>query len=207
MLDSPGAAQAMAHREQVKAVQVLMGLVTGMVADRNLHDLEIQFLSTWLSENPGVTAGWPGSVVAERVRAVLADGVVSEDERSHLLETLLQLCATDFAQTGSAAPEVAQLPIDHDVTVDVRDQMVCHTGTFLFGTRSACERLTLAGGGTPVDSVTRQVAYLVVGSNVSPSWVNTSYGRKIEAAMRLKLDGRPIAIVTERQWLQSLGAA
>lgn len=205
-IEDPGALVAMARRRQSKAVELLMGMVTGMVADDHLHDREILFLRTWLTENVEVASTWPGCVIAERVSHVLADGVITEDERQHLLGTLKDMAAADF-DAGSSSQEVLRLPLQTDVDVDVRGRAVCHTGVFLYGTRSKCEALTEAAGGIPVPSISRKVAYLVVGTNVSPDWAQTSYGRKIEAAMDLRRDGHSIAIIPERLWLQALGAA
>jgi NAD-dependent DNA ligase len=198
------AQRAMAKRRVTKAMEMLLGLVTGMVADGHLHDGEIQFLNMWLAQNGDVAAEWPGSVVYQRVRAVLDDGMITDEERAHLLTTLQELATADFSETGSAAPEVLGLPLQN-VPVLLAGASVCHTGVFLYGTRERCEALTLASGGVPVQGVTRKLSYLVVGSNVSPDWAHTSYGRKIEAAVALQSKGLNLHIVSERIWLSAAG--
>lgn len=207
MIDDIGAQRAIAKHTQNRAIELLLGIVTGLVADQQLQDIEIRFLQNWLADHPDVANSWPGNVIAGTVRDTLADGVVTEDERTHLLKVLHDLAVTDFASTGSAAAEVLQLPIKDDVPVNVREQSVCHTGEFLYGTRAKCEQLTNLAGGRPVGTITRKVAYLVIGTNVSPAWAHTSYGRKIEQAIELQSDGHPIHIISERRWLQALGAA
>lgn len=203
---SIGAQRAMANRRVNKAAEMLLGLITGMVADDHLHDREILFLNQWLMENPDAAVDWPGSVLFYRVREALADGVITEPEREHLLQVLRELAASDFSGTGSAQPEPLCLPIQ-DVPVDVSGRGVCHTGVFLFGTRDHCEALTAKAGGLPLATVTKKAHYLVVGTNVSPDWAHTSYGRKIEQAVALQAKGHTIAIVSEQRWLQALGAA
>jgi NAD-dependent DNA ligase len=101
--------------------------------------------------------------------------------------------------------EIAALPIDDIVTVDLQHASVCHTGEFLYGTRAACERATMKAGGTCSDSVSRHVAYLVVGTRVSPNWAHTSFGRKIQKAVELQEDGHSVEIISERRWLEALG--
>lgn len=198
----PGVIKAIATRELNKAVEHMIGLVSGMIADRNLHDLEIQYLRTWLTEHSKVTQTWPGFVVARKVEEVLADGVITEREREHLMEVLTQIAATDFGVTGSSSPEVASLPINDAVTVELRNAGVCHSGEFLFGTRASCERLTMKAGGMPVDAITKKTDVLVVGTRVSPHWAHTSFGRKIQKAVELQNDGHPIEIISERRWIE-----
>lgn len=205
-MSSPDSAVAimLANRKLTKAAQVLSGIVTGIVADGALHDLEVQMLRTWLLDNAEVMRVWPGSAIARALDDVLADGVITNEERAHLLETLQHLIGTDFSHTGSVTPEIAKLPFDEDGVIDLRDSGVCLTGEFAFGTRSKCEKLTEQIGGVLYASVSKKVAYLVVGSHVSPSWANTSYGLKIKKAMELRSLGHDIAIIHESRWLDAV---
>ena len=195
-----GTILAMQKRSQSKAVELLLGLVTGIVADKHLHDMEITFLTHWLAENEYAASVWPGCVIAQRLQEVIADGIVTDEERTHLLATLQQMAVTDFANTGSAAPEVMHLPLQDDDHVDMRDQHICLTGDFIFGTRAACEKISTSIGALPVGNVTKKVTYLIIGTNVSPNWAHTSYGRKIEQAMSMREKGHPIRIISERRW-------
>lgn len=203
--------RAVMHAQQAhrlnKAVEHMIGLVTGIIADRQLHDLEINLLRTWLTENTIVTTTWPGFVVARKVEEILADGVITDAERAYLLAVLTQLAASDFALTGSSSPEVAALPINDAVTVILKNAAVCHSGEFLFGTRAACERITLKAGGIAVDAVTRRTDFLVVGTRVSPDWAHTSFGRKIQKAAELQEAGHPIEIISERRWVEAMSPA
>lgn len=148
-----------------------------------------------------------GVVIARKVEEIMADGVITEGERAYLLEVLSELASTDFALTGSSSPEVAALPINDVVTVSLRNAGVCHTGEFLFGTRAACERITLKAGGMPLDSVTRKTDILVIGTRVSPHWAHTSFGRKIQKAAELQESGHPIEIISERRWIDAIRPA
>jgi NAD-dependent DNA ligase len=204
MSDNIALQNALSKRNNTKAIELLLGIVTGVVADQQLHDLEIKFLREWLALHQDVATTWPGSVVAKAIEDTLDDGIVTEPERAHLISILQQLVVTDFSATGSAASEVLQLPINDNVHVDVRDRHVCHTGEFLYGTRARCEQLTNLAGGFAVSAITKKVAYLVVGTNVSPDWAHTSYGRKIEQAIALQSEGHGIRIVSEKKWLDAL---
>lgn len=196
-------AQAIGNRALTRATQVLMGIVTGIVADGQVQETEVLMLNTWLTENAEVTAVWPGSAIAQMLRTVLADGVITHEEREHLLRELQSLAGTDFSATGSSSSNVAGLPYDHGTSIVIPGAAICHTGVFLYGTRAACEKLTEKAGGTALPSVTRKATYLVVGTHVSPAWVSTSYGRKIQQAMELKQAGHPIHIIAEEWWLNA----
>ena len=69
----------------------LMGIAQGILCDRHLADAEIHFLNEWLTQNDAIANEWPGDVLHYRIRAALADGVITEDERKHLVDTLQQL--------------------------------------------------------------------------------------------------------------------
>ena len=202
--DSRAVDVAKAKHALNKAVEHLIGIVSGVVADAHLANSEIQFLSTWIAANSQVTQTWPGFLVARKVDEVMADGVITEKEREHLLDVLRQLAATDFSLTGSASPEVASLPINDIVTIEMRNAGLCLTGQFLYGTRASCERLSLRGGAMPLDSVSRSTDILVIGTRVSPNWAHTSFGRKIQKAVQLQEGGHPIEIISERRWLEAL---
>lgn len=196
------ATAAMSRHSQNRSIELLLGIVTGVVADRQLHDLEIQLLATWLAENEYAASVWPGCVIAERIRATLADGHISEDERAHLLDTLRGLATCDFASTGSATAEVIALPLHDEGDVLLRESHVCLTGEFIFGTRATCERVCIDLGAIPVQTVSKKVQFLIVGTNVSPAWAHTAYGRKIEQALALRQGGYPIRIISERRWAE-----
>lgn len=196
---------SLARQRITKAVEHLLGMIEGMLADNHLHDKEVLLLSTWLSANPEATSVWPASVLGQKVREVLADGIITDGERNHLLKVLSNLIATDFAETGSASPEVATLPIDDCVTVEIRNAGVCMTGEFIFGTRAACERLTLKAGGMPLNNVSKSVDILVIGTRVAPDWAHTTFGRKIQRAAELQSEGHSIEIISERRWLEVVG--
>lgn len=204
MTNEPQLQAALNKRNLNKGVEMLLGMITGMLADGELNDLEIQLLNTWLTEHQDVAASWPGSSIALKLRTILADGVISEQERSHLQSSLQQLAVNDFAQTGSASPEIVALPFDNNCTVVLRESKICLTGDFLFGTRSKCEEISTLAGAILRDSVTGKTDYLIIGTHISPSWAHTSFGRKIQQAMEIQRVGGRLKIISEQRWQSAL---
>ncbi len=200
-------AKSMQQRALTKAAQTLLGICAGISADGHISDQEITFLRTWLAENAEVAAFWPGSALVRRIDEVLADGVVTQDERDSLLSSLQQLSGNHFAETGSSTPEAPAVPIDDDPSIFFRHMTFCFTGNFHYGTRANCERAVLKLEAMPVDRVTGKLDYLVVGAIVEESWANGTYGRKIEKAVeRRQRYGQP-AIVSESQWVKAMEEA
>ena len=186
-----------------KACQVLTGIITGILADGQLHDKEILLLSTWLRANAEVTETWPGSAIARLMHEALADGSISEEARQHLLTELQAIIGNDFCESGAVDAEVSNLPLDPAAHLEP-GMRVCFTGVFVYGTRSACEKLACKQGLEPMSGVSKKVHALIVGTHISPDWANTSYGRKIMRAMELRESGHDIRIVQEKVWLESL---
>lgn len=193
------------ERRTDRACAQLLGLIAGITADGHLHDMEIQFLRTWLAEKQSDgEAHWLLNQIAAQIDHVLADGVITDVERADLMAALQNAGGTDFAETGSVTADPLAFPAD-DCDVVLAKNTFCLTGKFHFGGRSDCEAATTAAGGICVSNVTRNTRYLVIGSaGATKSWKHESYGRKIDAAMKLKEQRHPIQIVTEDAWAAAL---
>ena len=188
-----------------RACAQLLGLIAGITADGQLHDMEIQFLRTWLAEHQDAREHWLGDHITTAIDRVLADGVITDEERADLLKVLQGAAGSEFAETGSVTPETVDFPADR-CEVDLNGAVVCLTGKFNFGSRGDCKAATAAAGATIADSVTRQVRYLVIGAaGATTSWKQASYGAKIDAAMKLKEKGHSIFILDEPNWRTALG--
>lgn len=190
----------------VKGMNTLLGIVAGMVSDGDLNDTEIKFLKTWCNEHADLAGEYPANIIFRRVHEVLLDGVITPDERSHLLHELTTLSGNDFANTGAALPEHIANIFDDDPMVIFESSKFVFTGKFLFGTRTACENAVVRRGGTVGASVTNDTNYLVVGAISSPDWITANFGRKIQKAAEMAQSGDfEIAIIREVDWASSLG--
>lgn len=196
---SPQSAAQIKNRTE-RACAQLLGLIAGITADGHLHDLEIQFLRTWLAEKRSESEHWLNSQITQHIEHIMADGVVTDAERVDLLTALQAASGVSFAETGCVTPETIAFPAD-DCEVIFEGNTFCLTGPFLFGSRSECEAATTAAGGICVGSVTKKTRYLVIGgAGASKSWKQASYGQKIDSAMKLKELGHPVQLVSEKLW-------
>lgn len=182
----------------------LMGIAQGVLCDRHLSDSEIRFLNDWLEKNDAIAYEWPGDVLYERVRGALADGVITEDERQHLVQTLQQLIGGALEDLADST-HVTSLAFDGvPPRIEFPDYSFCLTGEFVFAPRSKCQMEIEARGGIISSSVTKKLHYLVVGGLGSVEWKHGSFGLKIERAVKNRRGGLPVRIVHEDVWVAAL---
>lgn len=199
--------RANGSRLLTRSCEALLGVCQGLLADHVLNEAEVIFLGLWLRDHPDIARVWPGSVIAERVQAILADGKVSDEELEQLKEVLTSLLGGTWEQTGAATGLSTDLPVQDDAQIMLADRCFCFSGKFVFGTRSACERAVVERGGMVHKEISRDLDFLVVGTLISPDWLNTSFGRKIEKAVGYQKDGCRIQIVPEKRWNDAIERA
>ena len=180
-----------------------MGIAAGLIADRSLTDAEIRYLQSWLAQNEDMTTCWPGDVVYDRVRAVLADGIITEAERVHLVETLTKLCGGQLDVPGGAGA-VNQMVFDEQAVVSFVGLNFCVTGEFIYGPRNRVHEAISARGGFIQKGITKKLRYLIVGLRGSDEWKHGSYGSKIMKAVEYRRAGIPLTIVSEDRWSTAL---
>jgi NAD-dependent DNA ligase len=181
----------------------LVGIAQGLICDGHLNDQEIRFLERWLQENESIALSWPGDVVYARIKAALDDGLITQHERDHLMETLQQLVGGTLDELADST-HVTSLAFDEVESVRFKDSRFCLTGDFVFAPRASCAEAIEKRGGIISASVTKKVRYVVVGGLGSPEWKHGSFGTKLEQAMQLKREGVPLLVVHEDCWAASL---
>ncbi len=181
-----------------RQIDELIGLARGVCADGVINQAEVEFLEKWLAANLHLSDQPLVKTLFERVRSVLADGVVSKEEQSELFECLASLGTCDFelgeVLTASSLPLCNPAP-----TLQFVGRRFTFTGTFNYGQRSACERV-VSERGAEAGSLTKQTDYLVIGLYATESWKHSSVGNKIIKACEMRDAGVPIAIVSEKHW-------
>ena len=111
-------------------------------------------------------------------------------------ERLIEL-ATNLLMDG--------VPYDEPVPdIEYQEKHFCLTGKFNYGQRKQCESIIQEKGGFTQKSPTHDTDFLVIGSEISPSWSTESYGRKIEKVFTNRFDGVKTAIVSEEDWVKSI---
>lgn len=183
-----------------REVDELIGLCRGVLSDGVVTDGEARFLARWLDANRGAANRWPGNVLYERIRTMLADDVLDPEEQGELLDLLSDITG-DLLVSDRAASYSSTLPLCSPAPdVEFSGRAFCLTGKFVYGTRRTCETAIHESTGLTVSVPSRKTDYLVIGAIGTPAWIHSTYGRKIEKAVALRDEGVPIRIVSEEHW-------
>lgn len=185
-----------------KAFDQLSGICKGLLADGVVNEVEAQFFWDWLRRYSITDAGWALDAVVDRVKAIYADGVVTDDERLDL-KAIMEEITGDHAGDVSVDPRSTALPLDNPQPepIEFVGKVFSITGRFAFGTRPKVLDVITTRGGVAGDSMpTLKTDYLVIGTFASRDWIETSYGRKIERAVELRSEKSGIAIIGEDHW-------
>lgn len=83
-------------------------------------------------------------------------------------------------------------------------QIVCLSGDFSFGKKSAVTAYIEEHGGNCVSSVSKKTTVVLVGSKGSDAWSHGDYGTKVERAIELQREGYPIKILNEESVLNGI---
>jgi NAD-dependent DNA ligase len=194
-------------RNGAKAVDQLVGICTGILADGEVNENEAAFFAQWVHTHAPDEPIWPFTDVLKRLERIFADGVCDAEEREELKAVMQALCGFEEPQpapTAALLSTTLPLCVPHPALQFDGQQFVV-TGKFAHGPRTAVFEAIERLGGQPSDSTpTHSTNYLVVGVFASRDWVNTSHGRKIEKAVQLRTKGTGIRIVSEAHWKQFL---
>lgn len=186
------------------AMDNLLQLCKLYVSDGYLSPDEIRKLNAWVEEHEEVMMEWPGNVIGRRVEEVLADGIITETERTEL-QKILELAVGGRPSVQDAINLATRLPVDlPEPEVFFESKTFCFTGEFIFGSRGKCEEAVLRRGGNCVLKPTTVTHFVVIGTIANPRWAHQLYGRKIESAVSLQGSGHKIKILAEEHWVTFL---
>ncbi len=184
-----------------KTAQALLGLCGGLVADNELNEKEFAYLRQWMLEHRELLNDWPGPLLWRKMNDILEDGIITKQELEHLRDVLVELLGGNLESEGTVKNLPTKLPLNQDASVEHQGKTFCFTGKFIYGSRDKCSSRAQELGGECLNIVRTDLDYLVIGTIGSDSWMNTSYGRKIQKAIDFQQKGHPVFIVNEEMWL------
>lgn len=186
------------------SINELLGLCEGIAVANVINKNDISFLNEWIQNHREVLNSWACDILYARIHDALADGLIDNKERKELLGILRANAGLDGTEEDGV-PASTLLPINRpEPPVIFKDRRFCLTGIFFFGSREKCENEVVMRGGKTQKNPAHTTDYLVIGSNANPQWNHKNFGTKIEKAVNLRSDGLPIAIITEKHWIDHI---
>ncbi len=172
-------------------IQRLHGMIAGILADGVVTDAEIAALADWLDDREHLRTTWPYDEISAVLTHVRRDRVITDDERELVKVFLADLVPNDEHRVvGIESVDLSTLTVRGicavNPDIDFAGQKVCFTGASAKAQRRDIFKIIEERGGVPVNHVSRDLAYLVVGAEGNACWAFSCYGRKIEDAMHLR---------------------
>lgn len=192
-------------------MQRLHGLLAGIIADGVVTDDELRGLSNWIADHEHLKTLWPYDELESLISAVLRDGVIDNDEQKLLKGFFSEFVALLDDRTISSpvmldgSTLIGVCAMCPEITFD--GKTFCFTGASSKLTRSGFQELVERLGSSHTKVPNKKTHYLVVGAEGNPAWAFSCYGRKVEAAVKLRKTGVTLIIVHEHDFHDAVADA
>ncbi|WP_162794185.1 BRCT domain-containing protein [Runella rosea] len=177
-------------------IQQLSGILSGIEADGDINDSEIQFLKDYADSNEFLRNTWPYDSVLEIVHNIIEDRDLTNDYRQKLQEIIKSTSIMESA-TPSNRDVLTAMDASNAVLIKLPESTFCITGNSPKYTRREIAEMIELYGGFVQDSVSAKLHYLVVCDQKNACWAFASYGRKIEKVKELQRKGKNVEVIYE----------
>ncbi|MBC8210904.1 MAG: BRCT domain-containing protein [Gammaproteobacteria bacterium] len=177
----------------------LIGIARGILADGTVVQSEAEFLLRWLENNKECADTWPANVIYSRLKHYLNDNILTPDEEGELMAFLIDLTGGSLPDPTSRSHSAA-LNFSFPEPMVHANKLFCITGKFYYGIRKDISDIIIAAGGSITEKPTMKTDYLLIGELGSDEWIQSSFGRKLESAIKYQEKGSKIKIVSESHW-------
>lgn len=188
------------NRERIEDREVarLHNLAEGLLLDGNLSEAELMALVEWLDRREHLREIWPFCDLGALLRQVLADGVITVEERLQVADFLGAIASRDGQKTVNNI-------YDPNPVIIVPERIFLFTGKLEVCTRAVAHARVHALGGICKESVVNNLDYLVVGDLGNEQWQHSKYGRKIESVIQSKRTmGATTQIIREHDFVKAV---
>lgn len=189
-------------------MQRLQGILTGITADGKITKHELHSLQDWMNRHEHLRRTWPYDEIESMIMAVLADNIIDEDEHKMLMRffsefTLKQghkaFSEDEHFEEGLITGVCAVCP-----EIEFTERNFCFTGKSVKASRAQLSAKIEELGGVHIERVTKDLNYLIIGSDGNPCWAFSCYGRKVEKAVEYRKKGLPLLIIHENDFWDSV---
>jgi len=198
-------------------IQQLHGIMHGVMADGVISEEEVRGIQQWVWDHSHLKGSYPFDELDSILTTILKDGKIDAEEQELLrvfFEDFVEFSTgKTFRDTGDSSRRgltkkfalsgiCAACP---EITFNGR--VFTLTGSSAKATRNQIVKRIESLGGQFSPSVTNATEYLVIGAAGNPCWTFSCYGRKVEQAVELRKRGKPIIIVHESDFWDSVADA
>lgn len=177
-----GSGLKVSYSDNTKDMQHLQDIVTSIIDDDEITDIEIDKLKEWLELHTKLEGFYPFDKIFELVETIMVDGVMDDVEQQQLLKLL----------------DAFINPQTENVKLDFAGKTVCLSGEFDMGSKKQVEELLISKGASIAETVTGRIDVLILGQAGCALWKYGNYGSKYERARQLNAKGKNIIIVKEK---------
>ncbi|MDA7847865.1 BRCT domain-containing protein [Sulfurospirillum sp.] len=186
---------------QDRHIDELIGICRGIAFDDLVTQKEAELLLKWMNEHSAYLGEYPFNILHKNLKEMLSDNILDNDEATELLGVLKGLIGEEN-KAEAIVNGSSSLPLDTNLPkIIIPDNSFVFTGVFSVGTRKKCEELVCDLGGEMHKTIKKNTNYLVIGNVGSDHWVHSSFGRKIEKAVKYRDNDTGISIVSEEHWI------
>lgn len=170
------------YSESTLALQILNGILDGIVCNQKVNQKEIDNLNIWLKQNDYLKDVYPYDKILFEVSKVLEDGVLTEEESNYILSVFNEIVHPDF---------------NIDEKIDFDGKTFCLTGEFKTATKQEISKRLQDLGAIEKTGVSSKIDYLIIGGVGSDAWKFGKIGGKQAKAQELNEKGANIKIIDE----------
>lgn len=186
------------------ATQTLTGILSGITADGEINEEEIDFLNHWLDEHLFLRKTW----LFDEIYRVTKEIVFTRHLSPNLLaeiQKITNMVASDLGNTDNSKL-IENIKLDTDISeITIEGKTFCITGNSLYNSRKEIVEMIEDHGGTAMNGVSSKTDYLLICDEKNSCWAFASYGRKVEKALQLQKSGKSkIEIVYEVDFYKQL---
>lgn len=169
------------YKEETLAMQELLGILQGVVADEVINAREVRNLLDWIDDHEEFAFNRVVEPVFALLEESLEDGIVTKEEEAALLGAI----------NGVLNPS------EETEFIEIAGKTFCLSGDFCHGPKSKVEEYIVEHAGKIAKSVTKKCNYVVIGESGSERYAYGNYGTKAKKALELKAKGQDIEVIKE----------
>lgn len=191
-------------------IQVLHGILHGIMADNIITDIEANNLRSWLNANVQLKGTFPYDELFSLLEYILADGKITSDEAKMLKAFISEFIPKE--NTSIDLDNLEALKNEMHISgicvqnpcVKFDNKLFCFTGASEKGKRSDIEKIVIEHGAIFSNNVIKNLDYLVVGNAGNPCWAFSCYGRKVEQAIAMRREGLKVQLINENDFWKAI---